>query len=58
MKKYEAPELVVEEKATLETIPDEEWEKQIEILNEKVEKASRSMRVINDKETLKQLFNI
>lgn len=58
MKKYETPELVVEEEATLETIPDEEWEKQIEILNEKVEKASRSMRVINDKETLKQLFNI
>lgn len=58
MKKYEAPELVVEEKVTLETIPDKEWEKQIASLNEKVESASRSMRVINDKETLKQLFNI
>ncbi len=58
MKKYKAPQLEFEENVTLETIPDEEWEKQIEFLNEKVEKASKSTRVINDKETLKQLFNI
>lgn len=58
MKKYVPPEIEIDEKVTLEAIPDEEWEKQIEILNEKVEKASKSTRVINDKETLKQLFNI
>lgn len=58
MKKFVASELETEKEETLQTISDDEWEKEINDLNEKVEKASRSARVINDKEVLKQLFNI
>lgn len=58
MKKFVAPKLETEKEETLQTISDKEWEKEINALNEKVEKASRSARVINDKEILKQLFNI
>lgn len=58
MKKYVPPEIEFDEEVTLETIPDKDWEKEINALNEKVEKASKSARVINDKEVLKKLFNI
>lgn len=58
MKKYVPPEIEFDEEVTLETIPDKDWEKEINALNEKVKKASENIRVINDKEVLKKLFNI
>lgn len=58
MKKYVPPEIEFDEEVTLQTISDEDLKKELNTLNEKVEKASKSARVINDKEVLKQLFNI